>query len=203
MSFAKILLCWGSIKSPFNIHKFNLCILISLGPQVQTYVKKKKSFWKTKKKECNLDKTKLHIFKRKWDLCPKNLEWISLKVFKWSKFLWKMILGKQKEPCESINPKHWYKIDIFLFITSNGFENKRKSTWITFFATFHLKSRSLIDDGRKFIFTKRKNDFYSIQKNQLDNFKRITTQTNILFELLNQEMLKQINKIRFKTIIFF
>ena len=29
----------------------------------------------------------------------------------------------------------------------------------------------------------------------------ITTQTNILFELLNQKFLKQINKIRFKTII--
>ena len=54
----------------------------------------------------------------------------------------------------------------------------------------YLESRSLIDDGRKFIFTKRKNDFYSIQKNQLDNFKRITTQTNILFELLNQENVK-------------
>ena len=177
-------------SSPHSISINLTCVFSLAWDHKFKHMLRKKSFWKTKKKECNLDKTKLHIFKRKWDLCPKNLEWISLKVFKWSKFLWKMILGKQKEPCESINPKHWYKIDIFLSITSNGFENKRKSTWITFFATFHLESRSLIDDGRKFIFTKRKNDFYSIQKNQLDNFKRIRTQTNILFELLNQENVK-------------
>ena len=55
-------------------------------------------------------------------------------------------------------------------------------------------------EGNSFL-QKKKEDFYSIQKNQLDNFKMITTQTNILFELLNQKFLKQINKIRFKTII--
>ena len=103
-------------KSPINIRKIHLCIAISLGAQVQIYVKKITKFLENQKeKECNLDKTDLYIFKRKWDLCPKNLEWISLKDFKWSKFLWKMILGKQKEPCESINPKHWYKIDIFIY----------------------------------------------------------------------------------------
>ena len=58
----------------------------------------------------------------------------------------------------------------------------------------------LVMEGNSFL-QKKKEDFYSIQKNQLDNFKMITTQTNILFELLNQKILKQINKIRFKTII--
>ena len=50
-----------SIKSPFNIQKFNLCIPTSLGAQIQTYVKKIK-FHKTTKNECNLDKTEFLIF---------------------------------------------------------------------------------------------------------------------------------------------
>ena len=33
MSFGKIILCWGPIKSPINMHKFNLCIPISLETQ--------------------------------------------------------------------------------------------------------------------------------------------------------------------------
>ena len=44
----------GSIKSSFNIYKFNLCIPISLGVQVQTYVNKNKIL-KTNKGECNLE----------------------------------------------------------------------------------------------------------------------------------------------------
>ena len=40
--FWKDYLCWGSIESPFNIHKFYLCIPISLGAQVKTYVNKTK-----------------------------------------------------------------------------------------------------------------------------------------------------------------
>ena len=64
MSFENNFSCTGSIKSLFDIHKFNLCIPINLGAQVQTYVTKNK-VWKTRKKECNLDKTELHILKRK------------------------------------------------------------------------------------------------------------------------------------------
>ena len=33
MSFGKIILCWGPIKSLINMHKFNLCIPISLETQ--------------------------------------------------------------------------------------------------------------------------------------------------------------------------
>ena len=66
-----MILCMGSTNSSFNIHKFYLCIPFSLGAQVQTYVNKSK-IWKTIKKECNLDKIELHIFKRKWNICPKT-----------------------------------------------------------------------------------------------------------------------------------
>ena len=152
-------------KSPINICKIHLCTPISLGAQVQISIKKITKFLENQKeKECNLDKIDLYIFKRKWELCPKNLEWISLKVFKWFEFLWKMSLGKQKEPCESINPKHWIQNRHFLFITSKSFENKRKSTWITFLATCHLESRNLIHDGRKFIFTKEKKNLLNTKK---------------------------------------
>ena len=41
----------GPIKSPFNIPEFYLCIPISLGAQVKTYVNKTK-FWKGIKGEC-------------------------------------------------------------------------------------------------------------------------------------------------------
>ena len=54
MSFEKILLCWGSIESPFNIHKFYMCVPISLGAEVKTYVNKTK-IWKSNKGEWNLD----------------------------------------------------------------------------------------------------------------------------------------------------
>ena len=61
-------------KSPINICKIHLCTPISLGAQVQISVKKITKFLENQKeKECNLDKTDLYIFKRKWDLCPKNL----------------------------------------------------------------------------------------------------------------------------------
>ena len=49
---------WGPIKSPFNIHKFYLCIPISLEAQVQTYVNN----LKTNKGECNLDGMSCIIF---------------------------------------------------------------------------------------------------------------------------------------------
>ena len=54
ISFENNLSCRDSIKSSFNIHKFNLYIPISLGAQVQTYMNKNKIL-KTHKRECNLD----------------------------------------------------------------------------------------------------------------------------------------------------
>ena len=55
--FWKIFLCRGSIKSPFNFRKFYLCIPISLGAQVQTYVNKNQIFEKTTKEKCNLNES--------------------------------------------------------------------------------------------------------------------------------------------------
>ena len=53
--FWKNFLCRDSIKSPFNFHKFCLCIPISLGAQVQTYVNKNQIFEKPTKEKCNLN----------------------------------------------------------------------------------------------------------------------------------------------------
>ena len=71
MSFREIILCWGPIRSPVNIHKFNLRIPISLGTQAQTYVKKIK-FWKLRKRNTTGIKLSCIFFYKKSEIFALN-----------------------------------------------------------------------------------------------------------------------------------
>ena len=76
MSFGKIILCWGPIKSPINIHKFNLCILISLGTQawIRVLLKTITFIWKLRKMW--IDQNMVAYYLRKWDFDSKDSKWI-------------------------------------------------------------------------------------------------------------------------------
>ena len=78
---------------------------------------------------------------------------------------------------------------------------KKKQLGSSFWLPF-IHDQGVISMVEKIHFDKREKKIYSTQKKQLDNFKGITTQTNILFELFNQYFLKQINKIRSKQLFY-
>ena len=109
-----------------------------------------------------------------------------------------MILGKQKEPRELINSKHWIQNRYFYFLLKKIWKQETL-TWIPLFG--YLSFGIATSMMEKIQFDDRKKICFINPKRQLDNFKKITTQTIILFELFN--FFKTNKKNSIKTIILF
>ena len=141
----------GSIKSQFNTYKFNLCIPISLGVQIQTYVKKIK-FWKTKKKKCNLYKIELHILKR--EIFAQKTENDFFFFFKFLK-----VLNSFENDFRKVKGTMWFDKSKTLDTKWGFFISNLKGFWKQ--EKYRLGHLSLTiyephSWGRKFILTKKK-----------------------------------------------